>query len=141
PQTSLNGKYTLFGQLVRGFDVENKIAQVPVDSNSKPLTPVVIESATIIPDYTDTVLLVQAPAGYNADPKIVVAATNASGTSTKVFHVQVGNGGVDLQRIQFVNRAFSTILNRPAETAAVDYYTGLLANNQATTNQVALEVQ
>lgn len=141
PQTSLNGKYTLFGQLVRGFDIEAKIAAMPVDSNSKPLTPVVIESATIIPDYTDTVLLIQAPAGYNADPKIVVTGTSAAGTSSKTFHVQVGDGGVDLQRIQFVNRTFSTILSRPAEAAAVDYYTGLLANNKATTNQVALEVQ
>jgi len=47
-------------------------------------------------------LLVQAPAGYNADPKIVVTGTTAGGTNTQTFHVQVGDGGVDLQRIQFV---------------------------------------
>ena len=140
-QTSLNQKFTMFGQLVRGFDVENAIAQVPVDSNDKPLTPVVIQSASIIADYTDTVLLIQAPAGYNADPKIIVTGSDASGTSTQSFHVLVGNGGIALQQIQFVNRAFSTILNRPAEASAVDFYTGLLANNKVTTSQIALQIQ
>ncbi len=141
PQTSLNGKYTLFGQLVRGFDVENAIAQVPVDSNSKPLTPVVIQSASIIADYTDTVLQIVAPAGYNGDPNITVTGTSAGGTSTQSFHVQVGNGGTALQNIQFVNRAFSTILDRQAEPSAVNYYTNMLATNQMTTSQIALQIQ
>ena len=141
PQTSLNGNYTLFGQLVRGFDVENEIAQVPVDSNDKPLTPVVIQSATIIADYTDTVLQIQAPAGYNGDPNITVTGTSAGGVSTQSFHVQVGDGGVALQNIQFVNRAFSTILDRPAEQSAVNYYSDQLATNQMTTSQIASQIQ
>ena len=141
PNPNFNGSFTLLGQMVRGFDVVNKIGQVATDSNNKPTTPVVISSATIIPDYTDTVLLIQAPAGYNADPKITVTATGSAGSSTQSFHLKVGNGGVDLTRIQFVNRAFSTILGRPAEQSAVDYYTNLLANNQVTTSQIALQIQ
>jgi cyclophilin family peptidyl-prolyl cis-trans isomerase len=147
PAALNNGDFTLLGQLVRGFDVENAIANVPLDPNSTPptpstpTTPPVILSATIIPDYTDTVLQIVAPAGYNADPTITVTATSSAGSSTQSFHMLVGNGGIDLQRIQFVNRAFSTILGRPAEQSAVNYYTGLLANNQATTGQIALQIQ
>jgi cyclophilin family peptidyl-prolyl cis-trans isomerase len=138
-----SGNFTLLGQLVRGFDVENQIALTPISdpTNGTPVKKPVIVSATIIPDYTDTVLQIVTPAGYNADAKITVTATSSAGRSTQSFHLLVGNGGIDLQRIQFVNRAFSTILGRPAEQSAVDYFTGLLANNQTTTGQIALQIQ
>jgi peptidyl-prolyl cis-trans isomerase A (cyclophilin A) len=44
---SLNGEYTIFGQVVDGQDVVTKIARVPKDSNDKPRTPVKLISATI----------------------------------------------------------------------------------------------
>jgi peptidyl-prolyl cis-trans isomerase A (cyclophilin A) len=44
---SLNGEYTIFGQVVDGQDVVGKIANVPKDSNDKPRTPVKLISATI----------------------------------------------------------------------------------------------
>ena len=44
---SLNGAYTIFGQVVEGQDVVGKIARVPKDSNDKPRTPVKLISATI----------------------------------------------------------------------------------------------
>ena len=44
---SLNGEYTIFGQVVDGQDVVSKIARVPRDSNDKPRTPVKLISATI----------------------------------------------------------------------------------------------
>lgn len=36
----LNGAYTVFGQVISGFDVIDKIAQVQVDAGSKPVTDV-----------------------------------------------------------------------------------------------------
>jgi cyclophilin family peptidyl-prolyl cis-trans isomerase len=36
----LDGAYTVFGEVVSGMDVVNKIAAVPVDAGKKPLTPV-----------------------------------------------------------------------------------------------------
>jgi peptidyl-prolyl cis-trans isomerase A (cyclophilin A) len=46
PQKGLDGKYTLFGQVVSGLDVAQQIAEVPV-KNERPLTPVIIKTVTI----------------------------------------------------------------------------------------------
>jgi peptidyl-prolyl cis-trans isomerase A (cyclophilin A) len=47
PYPSLDGSYTLFGQVVEGQDVVNKIAHVPTGANDKPRTPVRLISVTI----------------------------------------------------------------------------------------------
>ena len=44
---SLNGEYTIFGQVVDGQDVVGQIAGVPKDGNDKPRTPVKLIGATI----------------------------------------------------------------------------------------------
>jgi len=44
---SLNGGYTLFGQVVEGQDIVAKIARVPRGANDKPTTPVMLKSVTI----------------------------------------------------------------------------------------------
>ncbi|MBI2680090.1 MAG: peptidylprolyl isomerase [Candidatus Solibacter usitatus] len=46
--TYLNGKHTIFGQVVEGQDVVTKIAAVPRNSNDKPNTPVVIKTITFV---------------------------------------------------------------------------------------------
>ena len=47
PYPSLNGQYTLFGQVVEGQDVVGIIARVPTGANNKPRTPVRLVSVTI----------------------------------------------------------------------------------------------
>jgi cyclophilin family peptidyl-prolyl cis-trans isomerase len=44
----LDGSYTVFGELVEGFDVLDKIAAVPCDPNNRPLEDVVMISFEII---------------------------------------------------------------------------------------------
>jgi len=47
PYPSLNGSYTVFGQVVEGQDVVGKIARVPRNGQDKPNTPVKLISVTI----------------------------------------------------------------------------------------------
>ena len=47
PYPSLNGGYTIFGQVIEGQEVADKISQVPRDSQDKPLTPVTIQRILI----------------------------------------------------------------------------------------------
>ena len=47
PQTSLDGQYTVFGEVAKGMDVVNSIAKTATDPNDRPKTPIRIESITI----------------------------------------------------------------------------------------------
>ena len=43
----LTGKHTIFGEVVEGYDIVEKISKVPTAAQDKPRTPVVLESVTI----------------------------------------------------------------------------------------------
>lgn len=45
---SLDGNYTVFGQVYDGMDIVNKIAKVATDANDKPLEDVVLKSVEIV---------------------------------------------------------------------------------------------
>lgn len=47
PTPNLQGGYSVFGQVISGQDVADKISNVPTDPQDKPITPVVIKSITI----------------------------------------------------------------------------------------------
>lgn len=47
PTPSLEGNYNVFGQVISGQDVADKISNVATDSQDKPITPVIIKSITI----------------------------------------------------------------------------------------------
>ena len=43
----LTGKHTIFGEVVEGYDIAEKISKVSRDGSDRPKTPVVLESVTI----------------------------------------------------------------------------------------------
>lgn len=49
PLPKLNGKYTVFGQILEGLDVLENISNLPTNSNDFPLPKVVIKSITLQP--------------------------------------------------------------------------------------------
>ncbi|MFW6134564.1 MAG: peptidylprolyl isomerase [Elusimicrobiota bacterium] len=43
----LNGRHTIFGEVVKGFDVVREISELPTDSRDSPLEPVIINEVKI----------------------------------------------------------------------------------------------
>jgi len=87
-QRTLDFGYTLFGQLVRGFDVLTNISTTPVNANSRPLADVIIQQASYVTNTTDTVLTLTATNVAGVNGIITVIATDtAGGHATNTFRV------------------------------------------------------
>jgi cyclophilin family peptidyl-prolyl cis-trans isomerase len=91
---SLNFRYTIFGQLVSGFDTFQKIMTAnvvfnpPLNEVSSPSPSIHLDSASLITDTQNAVLRVFAPSGFSGAPKITVTATNPTGQMTqRTFNV------------------------------------------------------
>jgi cyclophilin family peptidyl-prolyl cis-trans isomerase len=78
--------YTIFGQLLRGFNVLSNINNTATGANNRPLADVIITRASFVPDNFDTVLTLT---GTNAVGVVgtisVVADDGASGSATNYF--------------------------------------------------------
>jgi cyclophilin family peptidyl-prolyl cis-trans isomerase len=79
-------QYTIFGQLVRGFNVLTNIENTPVDSNDRPLANEIITQASMVPDTADTVITLVATNAAGVSNKVtVVADDGAGGRATNTF--------------------------------------------------------
>jgi cyclophilin family peptidyl-prolyl cis-trans isomerase len=78
--------YTLFGQLVRGFNVLSTINNTATDTNDRPLADVIITHAGLVPDTADTVLTLTATNRAGVTGTItVIADDGAGGRATNTF--------------------------------------------------------
>lgn len=70
----LDYNHSVFGQLVDGEDVRQAISEVAIDpATEKPLTDVVIETATIFEDFENSVIMLRAiDAGVQSDVTITI---------------------------------------------------------------------
>jgi cyclophilin family peptidyl-prolyl cis-trans isomerase len=89
--------YTIFGQLLRGFNVLSNINNTATNANSRPLADVIITRASFVPDMFDTVLTL---AGTNAvgvaGTISVIADDGAGGRTTNTFTATtVADGNFD----------------------------------------------
>lgn len=78
-QRFLDFQYTLFGQLLRGFNVLTNINNTAVDTNSRPLANVIITQAGFVPDTSDTVLTLTATNRAGVVGTITVIANDGAG--------------------------------------------------------------
>ena len=86
PQRFLDFGYTLFGQLVRGFNVLTNVINTPTNGAARPLADVIITKASFVPDTSDTVLTLL---GTNVTGVVgtisVIADDGAGGRATNTF--------------------------------------------------------
>jgi cyclophilin family peptidyl-prolyl cis-trans isomerase len=89
--------YTLFGQLLRGFNVLSNINNTATDANSRPLADVIITRASFVPDNFDTVLTLTGTNAVGVAGTIsVVADDGAGGRTTNSFTATtVADGNFD----------------------------------------------
>jgi cyclophilin family peptidyl-prolyl cis-trans isomerase len=77
PPRSIDFMNPIFGQLTRGFDVVSKIMSTPL-SGEAPLTPIVINTATIITNSQDGVLRLAAKSGFIGTVPVTITVANSS---------------------------------------------------------------
>ena len=86
PQRFLDFGYTLFGQLLRGFNLLTNINNTATNAVSRPLADIIITQASLVPNLTDTVLTLTATnvAGVTSTVTII-ADDGAGGRATNTF--------------------------------------------------------
>ncbi len=90
PARHLDFNHTIFGQLVEGESVREAISEVPVNSSDRPLTDVVIESATVFTDEENGVVMLKAAEGASGTATITVTVSDGrGGTASRQFQVNV----------------------------------------------------
>jgi cyclophilin family peptidyl-prolyl cis-trans isomerase len=86
PQRFLDFGYTLFGQLVRGFNVLTNVINTPANGAARPLADVIITRASFVPDNFDTVLTLTGTNSVGVAGTIsVIADDGAGGRATNSF--------------------------------------------------------
>lgn len=123
PARHLDYEFSIFGQLVTGDSVRNAINSVATDSNDRPLQDVVIDSAEILFDHHNGVLMLKAPEGYTGCADITVAAIDLEGHRVEqTFNVMVEPDQTDSNPFLADIPPIQTIIDTPVsfQLTAID---------------------
>jgi peptidylprolyl isomerase len=120
PFRSGDFQYTIFGQLLRGFDVLTNIETTAVDGNSRPLADEIITQASLVPDTSDTVITLVVTNKASVTNKVtVIADDGAGGKATNTFiAISITDSNSNSQPFFFGNA--STNIVAPANTPATN---------------------
>ncbi|WP_254512907.1 Ig-like domain-containing protein [Anatilimnocola floriformis] len=121
----LDFNHSIFGVMTEGEAVREAISEVPVDSNDKPTTDVIIDSMQIFTDTENGVLMLKAAEGATGSANITVRATDADGQFVeRTFHVEVRadnkNGAPFLSDIAPVNIVQGGVANFTLQSTDVE---------------------
>ena len=97
-QRHLDFNHSIFGLLIEGESVRQRISNVAVDPNNgdRPLADVVMESVSTFVDTQNAVLMLKAPEGATSAVDVTVTVQNTSGASTsQTFRVNVTPDTID----------------------------------------------
>lgn len=79
----LNFQNPIFGIVTSGFAVLNKLLSTPTNSNNRPLTNEVINSATVITDTNNGVIELQSAAGFTGSTTLNITANDGQGSTSQ----------------------------------------------------------
>jgi cyclophilin family peptidyl-prolyl cis-trans isomerase len=95
-QRHLDFNHTIFGVLVEGEDVRERISGVPVGANDRPSTDVVMERVRSFLDQENGVLLLKAPEGATGAADVTVVVRNErEQEARRTFRVNVTPDTID----------------------------------------------
>jgi cyclophilin family peptidyl-prolyl cis-trans isomerase len=130
PFRSGDFQYTIFGQLLRGFDVLTNIELTPVGGNSRPLAMEIITQASLVPDTSDTVITLVATNKTSVTNKVtVIADDGAGGKATNTFlAISVADTGINSQPFFFGNTVTNIVA--PVNTAVTNVLNAFELDNE-----------
>lgn len=82
PERDFDFRYTIFGQLLRGFNVLTNVLITPTGANNRPLSDVIITRASFVPNNFDTVITLTGTNLAGVAGVISVVADDAAGGRT-----------------------------------------------------------
>ncbi len=86
-QRFLDFNYTLFGQLLRGFDVLTNVVNTPRNASDRPLADVIITRTSFVTNYTDIAITLSGvnTAGISSAIQVIADDGTAGGRATNTF--------------------------------------------------------
>ena len=121
PQRELDFGYTIFGQLLRGFNVLTNILNTPTNGAARPLADVIITRTSFVPDPFDTVLTLAATNLTGVTGTIsVIADDGAGGHATNIFTATTVTNAQNDPPFLYPNTA--TNLVAPVNTRLTNYF-------------------